>query len=182
MNKKIGTLMLLFVVLVGCTGKKAYTEIVHEDKFSVEVPSTMEKTRALNGDATLQLQNVSEELYLIVIKESKSEIDELFQAELGEKEDIFAQFSETTLEYLTSSLDALEPSELKLLDPTINKLPARTVDFTARIGGLDVYYKFASFEGEENYYQVLTWTLKEHQDKNQEAMDKMIDSFKEISK
>lgn len=180
MMKKIGSILLLLVVMVSCTSKTTYTEIVQDDLFSVAVPNTMQKTRGLNGDAALQLQNVKEELYFIVIKENKSEIDELFDPTTVEGEDIFTQFSGTTLEYLTSTLDELSPSELKLQDQTINELPGRTVDFTARIGGLDVYYKFAAFQGKEDYYQVLTWTLKEYKDKNQEAMTKMVDSFKEI--
>ncbi|QQU03937.1 hypothetical protein [Myroides odoratus] len=182
MIKKIGTLVLLLTVLVGCNNKTAYTEIVHDDKFSVEVPSTMQKTRGLNGDATLQLQNVQEELYMIVIRENKNEIDELFKGTTQEGEDIFTQFSSTTLEYLTSTLEQLEPSELKLQDRPIHNLPARVADFTARIGGLDVYYKFAAFEGKEDYYQVLVWTLKEYKDKNQEQINKMVDSFKEVTK
>ncbi|WP_060874057.1 hypothetical protein [Myroides odoratus] len=182
MIKKIGTFVLLLTVLVGCTNKTTYIEVVQDDKFSVEVPSTMQKTRALNGEATLQLQNVQEELYLIAIKENKGEIDELFKATTGEEENIFTQFSDTTLEYLTATLEEFEPSELKLQDQTINNLPARVVDFTARVGGLDVYYKFAAFDGKEDYYQVLTWTLKEYKDKNQEQMNKMVDSFKEVAK
>ncbi len=177
--KKIGSLLLLLVVLVGCNTKPTYTEIVHENTFSVEVPSTMKKTRGLNGDATLQLQNVQEELYLIVIKENKKEIDQLFHSKDNGGE-VFQQFSEATLAYLTSTLDQLEPSELKLTESTIHTLPAKTVDFTARIGGLDVYYKFSAFQGKENYYQILTWTLKEYKDKNQEDMNKMSNSFKEV--
>ncbi|MGS4345376.1 hypothetical protein ACKUSY_07235 [Myroides odoratus] len=184
MIKKIGTLFLLLVVLVGCNSKPTYTEIVQDDTFSIHVPTTMQKTRALNGEATLQLQNVKEELYLIVIKENKKEIDELFKATAiaGEGEDIFGDFSETTLEYLTSTVEELDPEELKLQESMLNNLPVRMVDFTARVSGLDVYYKFSAFEGKENYYQVLTWTMKEYKDKNQEVMNQMIDSFKEVMK
>lgn len=181
MIKKIGTLLLLMVVLVGCKNKAEYIDIVQDDTFSVSVPTTMQKTRALNGEATLQLQNVKEELYLIVIKENKKEIDELFKATAvaGEGEDIFGDFSQTTLEYLTSTVEELNPEELKLQVSMQHNLPTRKVDFTARISGLDVYYKFAAFEGKEDYYQVLTWTMKEYKEKNQEVMNKMLDSFKE---
>lgn len=184
MIKKIGTLLLLLVVLAGCSSKTEYTEIVQDDIFSISVPTTMQKTRTLNGDATLQLQNVKEELYLIVIKENKNEIDELFKATAiaGEGEDIFEGFSETTLEYLTSTLEELNPEELKLQSSMQHNLPTKKVDFTARISGLDIYYKFSAFEGKENYYQVLTWTLKEYKAKNEETMNKMLDSFKEVTK
>ena len=177
--RKIGSVLLLLVALVGCNTKSAYTEIVHEGVFSVEVPNTMKKTTKLNGEATLQLQNVKEELYLIVIKENKEEIDALFRSQ-GEGEEVFKKFSEATLLYLTATLDQLEPSELKLTEKTIHNLPVQTVDFTARIGGLDIYYKFSAFQGKDNYYQVLTWTLKEYKEKNQADMDKMSTSFKEV--
>jgi len=45
---------------------------------------------------------------------------------------------------------------------------------------LDVYYKFAAIEGKNDYYQVLTWTLKEKRDQHQQQMEVMINSFKEV--
>lgn len=181
MIQKIGSLMLLLVVLVGCNEKKREIEITYANKYSVEVPEAMKKTKALNSQATLQLQNTADELYLIAIDENKEAINQMFEASELAKEGVepFDLFSEATLDLLESTLDSIEPKELKLQKVTVNSLNGKMVDFTASIAGLEVYYQFATFEGKHDYYQVLTWTLKKHKEKNQEQMQKMIHSFKE---
>lgn len=184
MIKRIGSLLLFVVVLVGCNKKEAYTEIAYANKFSLEVPTAMQKTKALNSQATLQLQNTVEELYLIAIDENKEAINQMFDASEIAKEgvDSFALFSQATLDLLTTTLDTIEPNELQLQEVRINNLNGKVVDFTASVAGLEVYYKFATFEGKEDYYQVLTWTLKQNKEKNKEQMNKMIESFKEVKK
>lgn len=184
MINRIGSMMLLFILLVACSNKDAYTEMGYPGKFSIEAPSTMQKTKHLNSEASFQLQNTEEELYFIVLNENKEAIKMMFErtGAFVEGEDALALFAHGTLELLSSTLESIEPSELVLEDVTSNGLNGKRVNFTATISGLDVYYSFAAFEGKEDYYQILTWTLKNRKEENKEKMERMINSFKEVKK
>ncbi len=184
MIKRIGSLMLFFILLTACNKKEAYTEMRYPGKFTIEAPSTMQKTKHLNSEASFQLQSVEEELYFIVLNENKEAIKTMFQRSgaFVEGEDVLTLFAHGTLELLSSTLESIEPSELELEDMTSNGLKGKRVNFTATISGLDVYYSFAAFDGKEDYYQVLTWTLKKKKEENKEKMERMIHSFKEVNK
>lgn len=184
MIKRIGSMLLLLILLTACSNKSSYTEMGYPGKFSIDAPSTMQKTKHLNSAASFQLQNANEELYFIVLNENKAAIKAMFeQAETNVEGDekAFDLFAQGTLDLLTSTLTNIEPNKLVFTANTINGLKGKRVDFTATVSGLDVYYTFAAFEGKDDYYQVLTWTLKKRKEENKEKMERMITSFKEVN-
>ena len=71
-------------------------------------------------------------------------------------------------------------SSFDFQDTTINTLPARTIDISGRSEGIDVYFSVAFIEGNESYYQIMTWTLANRKYKYYSQMTNLIYSFKEL--
>ena len=59
-------------------------------------------------------------------------------------------------------------------------MPARLTTLSGTVDGINAFYSIGIYEGEENYYQVLSWTLSSKKHTYQNKMKKVLYSFKEI--
>ena len=71
MIKKNFYFSFTFILLISCLNKPGLKEVKVNDKYILSVPDYLTPCADLNQQASLQLQNLDEDFYLIVIDEEK---------------------------------------------------------------------------------------------------------------
>ena len=177
------TLSLFFftiLLIYSCQNTEKEITVSIDNKYSLTIPSFLDKANNLNEDASLQYQHLKKELYVIVIDDLKSE---LYRA--LEENDLTENYSNDIHGYTNLMLDGFE-LDVTILEKsdifytTINDLPAKLITIKGSIQGIDAYYSLACIEGKERYYQIMTWTLSSKETEHKEEMRKIIYSFNEL--
>jgi hypothetical protein len=149
--------------------------------FDIDIPTKMIIDPELNEEASVQYSYVEDvngtvkELYMIVIMETKEEIESY---ELDMDFDALS-YGELSVANLEGGLDTYEVLTTDPKIETINGLDCAKYEMAGSLGAVGVYYKLGVFEGENAFYQVLTWTLDNQKSEFKGDMDKMIGSFSE---
>lgn len=149
--------------------------------FDIDIPTKMSADGDLNSSASVQYAYVEEvagtvkELYMIVIMETKEEIESY---ELDMEFDALS-YGEISANNLESGLDTYEILTKEPKVESINGIDCVKYEMEGTLGDVGVFYKLGVFEGENAFYQVLTWTIKDQKSEFIGDMDKMIASFKE---
>lgn len=178
------TLVLCLSVLlfVSCNSNKEDQLITVDNKFSIMLPGSMEAGKDLNDDAALQYQNIWQELYIIVIEESKTEVENAFAAN-----DLNNEFRLDVEEYNTLITNAFSEgignsTVNAITDTVMNNMKCKITTIEGDIENVKAFYTLGICESETHFYQVLTWTLADKKADHFEKMKKMIYSFKEVKK
>lgn len=169
-----------FLLFISCEPDTSTRSVPINNQYAMRIPAMLSSTSRLNEDASMQYQNILRELYVIVIDEP---IDEIKQA--------FSDFQLMDLDsmdldgYAMLILDAFADNLSShrtqgVVPAKINGLPARIAKVDARIQGHSVFYHIAIIEGEDHYYQIMTWTLASRKQRYAGVMNSMIQSFREI--
>jgi hypothetical protein len=174
--KKTFMLLLVCIGLISCDTKTEFKSIKVND-YSISLPDFLSEGKDLNGDASLQYQNLFKEFYVVVIDESKESFKDAI--EINELEDVYESNFDGYTELLIGNLETAVTFKNKTEKETkINGLPAKILTFEGTVEGIDIYYQVAYIDGITNYYQIMTWTLPNKKDTYKEIMDKMFQSFK----
>lgn len=162
---------LLFFVLLGCSMFKQEPQTITSDDGSCQltVPGNWSKQTGLNKEATLQAANPREEVYVIVIRETKSDFPP------GTTLDKVVDVVQDTARKNITSAEIATPSST-----TIGGFPAKQFEAGGTVSGLKAKYLYAVVESPTSYYQIMTWTLADRYDKNKTVLQNAINSFKEI--
>lgn len=180
---KIKLLLLSFIALclVSCGSKEKRT-VKAKGKYSLELPGAFEKAKGLNKDASLQYQDIYNDLYVIVIDETKGELKrvlvknemtQVYPNDLNGYSDIIINGIGPEI-----TIDSLPPFKEEL----INDLKSRQIAFEGTSEGLHIFWKFAFVEGQNTYYQIMAWTSSDKREKFEPMMDEIIHSFKETDR
>lgn len=140
--------------------------------YAVAIPDFMKKINGLNDDADLEYGNVYKELYVIVIDEEKSEVEEYINIY------DFTEYTELIFEGIEYNVDNASLSQTQYLN--INGYDARLKEITGSVDGISIFYLIGIIEGQDHYYQVFTWTVKEEKYSHMEKMYDIVKSFKEL--
>jgi hypothetical protein len=171
---------LLFISLLSsCKESDETKNVVGANLFSLDVPVFLEEGKDLHPEATIQYQNLVKEFYVVVIHESKEEVD----AALASLEDeIYTGDLKGYTQFLLDQVDMNVgiKNQSDIDNKLINSIEANTVTLESTVDGYDIFYTFCFIEGKENYYQVMTWTLSDRKDQYKDKMMKMVQSFKEL--
>jgi hypothetical protein len=149
--------------------------------FDVDIPTKMVISTELNDEASVQYEYVEEvggtvkELYMIVIMETKEEIESY---ELDMEFDALS-YGDLSVANLEGGLDTYNVLTKEPVIETVNGLDCAKYEMAGTLGTIGVYYKLGVFEGENAFYQVLTWTLEDQKSEFKGDMEKIINSFKE---
>ena len=173
--------VLLFVVL-GCSsfmdgvkkgmgGGPPQVMTSTDGTYQLTVPGNWTKQTDLNSIATLQAANTKEELYVIVIKESKTDFPA--NANVG-------TVAELARENLRKTV--ITPIISEAVPASIGSYPARQFEVSGTVSGVQAKYLYGVVETTGYYYQIMTWTLAPRFDANKSKMQDVINSFKEIIK
>lgn len=175
-------LLLVFCVafLSACDTKTTYETVKTEQKYSLDLPSYLEKGTGLHDDASLQYQNLLKEFYIVVIEDDKAtlykSIEENGIEEMYPKN--FTGYTDLLVAGFKENPDVNLDGNFK--DWKIGTLPAKNFDMAGTLEGIDIYYHYTLVEGKDAYYQVMQWTLADRKDTYKEEMDKIAKSFKEL--
>jgi len=173
---------LIFIFFQSCKNDNAFETIQVNNQYSVGIPLILTKAQTLHDEASLQYQNLLQELYVIVIDDPKNEIHDMINEEeaLSNFSPDFDGYAKLITENMELRIQLENVSELK--DTVINGHKAKIQTMETQIEGHKAYYMMCLLEGRKNYYQMITWTLKEKQKLHEKKMNNMIFSFKELKK
>ncbi len=153
------------------------------DQYSLLLRNHMVKAVDLNDDASLQYDDIVEELYVIVIDEPSNDFMKTF-IEANDWNDSMSVAENYRRVQVASMSEKIKLSK----EPTIQKhfagtLPIEIVDFQGIIEGVDepISYKIAFLEGGKNLYMIMSWTLANMQKQHQKEMLEMLTSFRLVN-
>ncbi|GGL56375.1 hypothetical protein [Planomonospora parontospora] len=136
-----------------------------DGKSEITVPSDWKKL-ALLDSAGIQQGNTVKEQYLMVISEDQSAFD--FDLD-GYAEAVTAKMRESLTDPVLG-----EPRSL-----FVNGAPARQYELRGKTQGLDIVYWVTFVEGEQNFHQVVAWTLASRSDAHGPLLRQVSATFKE---
>jgi hypothetical protein len=124
-------------------------EIASDDaKIGVTVPGLWTKLPKLNRQASLQVGNKRNEVYLIVITDAKADLDNL------SLEKHHQQTRDRMLQKMKNA-SATEPVSL-----TIDGHPALQDELTGTENGTNIVFLHTTVDDGDHFQQILAWTLK----------------------
>lgn len=174
--KKLFPLAFAAVFFISCNSKvEPPKEITVKNLYSIEVSSTLAEINDLQPEASLQYGNKFKELYLVALDEDKNTFNQTVEA--TGKEGDFASYEEEVLSFYK---DAKNYELLGDKAIQINGLDAKILDVKANVKGIDIYYKIGIINGASHYYRIISWTLEKYQAAQNDTMEKIILSFKEL--
>jgi len=146
--------------------------------YRLSVPKYMKEMSNLNEDASFQYANIYKEAYSIVIDENKEDFINLFKdyGEYNEELSIVDNYANAQLNFLkeNATINTIErDSTIK----KINGLNAREVRIKCKTEGVNIGYVLGFFEGDENLYVIMNWTLVDRYEKYKGTFKKINASF-----
>ena len=141
-------------------------EIVSDDgKIKVTVPGTWTKLPELNKQASLQVGNKSKEVHLIVITDTKTDLDNLTLEKRHQ------QTCDRMLQKMKNA-SATQPVSL-----TIDGHPALQDELTGTEKGTNVVFLHTTVDDSDHFQQILAWTLKSRWQEQAQLMREVTASF-----
>jgi Domain of unknown function (DUF4190) len=142
-------------------------EIASDDgKIKVTVPGTWTKLPELNKQASLQVGNKSKEVYLIVITDTKTDLDNMT---LEKHHDL----TRDRMFQKIKNASATEPVSL-----TMDGHPALQDELTGTEKGTNVVFLHTTVDDGDHFQQILAWTLKSRWQKQDELLREVTGSFR----
>ncbi len=167
--------------LFSCNQATKMQEVKVKNQYAIDLPDFLSVSTDLNENASLQYKNILKEFYIIIIDESKDEMQKALDnnALQGLYENNLDGYSKLILDNFESNVEVSYQSEKR--DTTIHNLKAKLVEYDAISNKVDAYFKYALVEGKSHYYQVLLWTLKDKKNEHSSDMSKIIGTFRELN-
>jgi hypothetical protein len=142
-------------------------EITSDDgKINVTVPGTWTKLPELNKKASLQVGNKSKEVYLIVITDTKADLDN-FTLEKHHQ-----QTRDRMLQKMKNA-SGTQPVSL-----TIDGHPALQDELTGTEKGTNVVFLHTTVDDGDHFQQILAWTLKSRWQKQNQLLREVTGTFR----
>jgi hypothetical protein len=167
--------------MISCDTSDSPRRITINDEYSIEIPRHMKVATDLNADASLQYNDLEEELYIIVIDESTKEFRETFrnEKEWDENLTVAENYRKVQIANMKKTLKSMK-GKPTLQKTSISKTPAEIVDFVGKVDGIDplIYYKIGFLESDGKLYMIMTWTLNDMRSRHNTEMMNMIKSFR----
>ena len=166
-------LILVFIAFNSCVKETVFNEVKVNGQFSVLIPEYLTPSAGLHQQASLQYQNEEKEIYVLVIDESKADMqayDLDYDIETYYKNIVSTPFTEKIKNGKVSIPGMQE----------INGNKALIAEITGILNGIDVYYKLAVIETNKRFYQVLTWTRLDRKENYEKDLLKIIESLREV--
>jgi hypothetical protein len=156
MKQVVLSLMLVNLII----SSSAYAQLSPKNGghcFTLDIPEYMVKTYELNDVATLQYMNAGKEAYVVVIEDSKDQLESLGIKYVGAKD-----FLEGFLKDYNK--DASERKVGKIVEFSSNNNKIAQAEFTWKDEKLSYYMITTAVESKGYFYKILTWTITENKD------------------
>lgn len=151
------------------SAKEPVTITSTDGKTQVITPGNWEKRTDLHDDAILQAANTREENYIVVISDNKADLEDGMTVE-GHSDITRSTF----LENVKGCTQTAGPINL-----TINGRTAVQYELRGVVSGVKVVYLHTTADGDDQFYQILAWTLPSNYQKNKPILESVVNSFKE---
>jgi hypothetical protein len=138
----------------------------------VTVPRGWDIYRYLNPDADLQVADLANEQYMIVLMDERSPDRPVADFTLEEH-------ANATLTRLTQRLSAVtvsEPTAVRRVGPH----RARQVEVRGELDGVAVVYLHTTVETQRAFYQILAWSAPDQFETQRQTLQTVIDTFEEV--
>lgn len=187
-NIKIAIFTLMALSMLAFTscnmgGNKSDSKMKEQlvnDTYKISVPDFFEDLNGLNKDASLEMGNELKEFYMIVIDEPAQEFYNIFDEYM--LKDLYSRdltgFTKMVLETMEMDAGIFDIAEYKEIE--INGIKAIQTEFYNVFNGLDIYYHFTTLESDNNFYQIMMWTIKSNQKEYENTMAEIAASFSEV--
>jgi hypothetical protein len=119
-----------------------------------------------NEVAVIQLGNLRQEQYILVVSADSSDFDD------------FSGFEESCLEEANMAIAEANVGERRTLQ--IGGLPAVQYEVAGKVSGLRVVFWYTMIEGRNGFYQVVAWTLPSRKTEAEPTLHDVINSFREL--
>ncbi len=139
-------------------------------KSELTIPGGWREDSALNDQAVLKASNRLEELYAIVITDTKEDMSD------GMTLDKYAVLMRDNMSKNVTSPETTEP-----VPTTVNNYPARQCELHGAIKDIKASYIITAVETPGNFHQIITWTLRSRFDQNQAVLRSVTQTFRETS-
>lgn len=172
-----GLVGLLFCLIVGVgilslLGKRVEPSVVTatDGQSQLTVPDSWKVRTDLNDVAEIQVANLIQEQYMIVLTENKADFDDVD----------LDQYADLTLEIALETIVVDEIPAAKSV--TINGKRAIQYELHGTVDNMNVVYWITNVEGSHNYYQLLAWTLASKAEQNAPILHQVMHTFQEVVK
>lgn len=164
----------------------SYKEIAINDLYSMEVSEKMKSTDQLNEDASLQYYSLVDDKYIVVIDESLSDIEMLYEfiGEFDESKSLLENYAESQFDALKETMRVSNVSEWNTME--INGMDALRITCSGELYGTTsastagLAYNLLFVEGESSLYSIMSWTLEDKKSDFYDEQMHMFNSLKEI--
>jgi hypothetical protein len=176
--KKIVSLLFL-AVLCSCNQTppiEKYDTQTLENKYSLLIPESLEQTDQLNKFASMQFKNAKQDFYIMVLDEPKAGFAQAVEEKKYNTTSDLGGYYKIVVDHfrdITSKGFKVYDIEKK----KINSANAIVFSMSGLNDNYPVFYRYAVIESKERYYQIMSWTNTMQEQKYQERMNKIIDSF-----
>ena len=159
------TILSMIPLLMG-GGSDSQVLYSDDGECSITIPEGW-KVADLNSVAILQASYGLKEHYIIVIRDRKTDLSNT----------TLEEFSDLTVSTLTNSID--DPEVKRLVDTKIGGHPAIQKEVRGKYSTFDIVYIHTAVESEDNYYQILAWTLADRWRQSEDVLHEVTNSFRE---
>ncbi len=157
------------LTLFGDGGKGSGSVLVSTDRQSqITLPKGWKEYRELNDAAEIQVANLAQSMYIIVLSESKEDFDKM----------TLVQHSTLTRKTLVKSITSSQVKGPERL--TIGGNPGVQFEISGQFDNTKVVYLHTTVETPTHFHQILAWTLKSGFEKHRPEMQQVINSFREV--
>ncbi|MEM9982768.1 MAG: hypothetical protein AAF734_09735 [Bacteroidota bacterium] len=175
----------LLLCLLGSACDTAYNDfesVQVEERYEIALPTHMEAVNDLNREASLQYQNASKEMYIIIIDEPLEDLIDTF-TQLGEYDKELSEvenYRNIQLGFLKEDMNVVEKGKPRTLE--VNGLQAELVHLEGAISDTNeqIAYLAGFLTSNTRAYMIMAWTLENNKEKHMDTFEQMIRSFKEI--
>jgi Domain of unknown function (DUF4190) len=136
-----------------------------DGKIKVTAPGLWTKLPGLNKQATLQVGDKSKDMYLIVITDAKTDLDNLTLEK-------HHQLTRNHILQKMKNASATEPVSL-----TINGRPALQDELSGTENGTNVVFLHTTVDDGDHFQQILAWTLKSRWQQQNQLLREITGSF-----
>lgn len=139
-----------------------------DELFTLKLPDEWKILKNLHPEASIQIGNLSDEVYLIAIVDNKSDLEDYTHSEI---------FDAIVLNIVSS----LEDGQMSgIIHPSDTKYPYMMCEIRGSSDGMKLVYLFALIECERMFYQLIGWSLASEYSNNIRDLKSVIYSFTEL--
>lgn len=168
----LAALILIAVVSQGCgkVGNTTPRTIKSDDGLSqIVIPPGWKVRSDLNEEADIQVGDLRNNGYLIVLSESKIDFEGI------EYQEHSRLTREGFMETMEKGKITSGPSEIE-----INHRRAVKYEMQGSVNGVKIVYFHITVDGEKAFHQILAWTVPSQVEKNRGNIDFVVNSFQEL--